>query len=212
METNRLLSRWSRLKLNSGQADAEEDQTLSPQSEECPDSRLPVDISSEVDAKVDAEVERDRCAQAAPFVEADSSANRSDADQLAEQSDETGDAESAEIIAKARQAALKKLFFSGEFHEVDPLDDYNMDFTQVASLNPAMAGRLRGWLAGSADEAEIPPAKADEPAVAGLSSGEEAFPQLVPELVPDAVMVPDPAGSAVSSEYAAQEKEKPQNE
>ncbi|MEG9380070.1 DUF3306 domain-containing protein [Vibrio cholerae] len=44
-----------------------------------------------------------------------------------------------------KKAALRKLFLSGEFSEVCMLDDYNVDFSNTATLTTEVAQTLRQW-------------------------------------------------------------------
>ncbi|PMH46537.1 hypothetical protein BCU68_00355 [Vibrio sp. 10N.286.49.B3] len=45
-----------------------------------------------------------------------------------------------------KKAALRKLFLSGEFSEIDPLDDYNQDFHNVKNMAGGIANTLRDWV------------------------------------------------------------------
>ncbi|MBW3697845.1 DUF3306 domain-containing protein [Vibrio sp. T187] len=47
--------------------------------------------------------------------------------------------------AAVKKAALRKLFLSGEFSEVDALNDYDHDYKAVKSLSSDVASKLRGW-------------------------------------------------------------------
>ncbi len=78
-------------------------------------------------------------------------------------SDETEDTEKPESIAsllasqaakETKKAALRKLFLSGEFSEVDRLNDYDHDYTSVKPLATEVAQQLRQWWNSSTDESE----------------------------------------------------------
>ncbi|WP_367989118.1 DUF3306 domain-containing protein [Vibrio sp. NTOU-M3] len=45
-----------------------------------------------------------------------------------------------------KKAALRKLFLSGEFSEVDALNDYDHDYKAVKSLSSDVAEKLREWV------------------------------------------------------------------
>ncbi len=79
------------------------------------------------------------------------------------QSDETEDTEKPESIAsllasqaakETKKAALRKLFLSGEFSEVDRLNDYDHDYSSVKPLATEVAQQLRQWWNNSTDESE----------------------------------------------------------
>ncbi len=79
------------------------------------------------------------------------------------QNDETEDKEKPESIAsllasqaakETKKAALRKLFLSGEFSEVDRLNDYDHDYSSVKPLASEVAQQLRQWWNNSTDESE----------------------------------------------------------
>lgn len=77
--------------------------------------------------------------------------------QTAASSDHTDDASVAallvsEVDSSVKKAALRKLFLSGEFSEVDRLNDYDHDYQSVKSLSSEVAGKLRDWLHSDAEE------------------------------------------------------------
>ncbi|TRN26362.1 DUF3306 domain-containing protein [Vibrio furnissii] len=57
----------------------------------------------------------------------------------------------SEATQQVKKAALRKLFLSGEFSEVDRLNDYDHDYTAVKSLGAEVAQGLRDWM-NKADE------------------------------------------------------------
>ncbi|MEZ8102561.1 DUF3306 domain-containing protein [Vibrio bivalvicida] len=60
----------------------------------------------------------------------------------------TSQAESA-----VKKAALRKLFLSGQFSEVDGLNDYDHDYKAVKSLSSDVTEKLRDWM--QSDEEEV---------------------------------------------------------
>ncbi len=71
------------------------------------------------------------------------------------QTDESDDKEKPESIAsllasqaakETKKAALRKLFLSGEFSEVDRLNDYDHDYSSVKPLAQEVAQKLREWI------------------------------------------------------------------
>ena len=53
-----------------------------------------------------------------------------------------------------KKAALRKLFFGGEFSEVCRMNDYAQDFSALKPLSPEVAKTLRGWLKESTENPE----------------------------------------------------------
>ncbi|NOH96330.1 DUF3306 domain-containing protein [Vibrio sp. 99-70-13A1] len=56
--------------------------------------------------------------------------------------------------AGAKKAAMRKLFLSGEFSEVDRLNDYDHDYSSVKSLSTEAASKLRNWVNEKLEEDE----------------------------------------------------------
>tara|TARA_Y100001956_G_scaffold82723_1_gene104986 strand:- start:18 stop:542 length:525 start_codon:yes stop_codon:yes gene_type:complete len=81
---------------------------------------------------------------------------------VSEHADETSVASLlvSEVDKSVKKAALRKLFLSGEFSEVDRLNDYDHDYQSVKSLSSEVAGKLRDWM-NSDTEDQIP--QAEEP-------------------------------------------------
>ncbi len=52
----------------------------------------------------------------------------------------------SEAEAAVKKAALRKLFLSGEFSEVDRLNDYDHDYQSVKTLSSDVAAKLRDWI------------------------------------------------------------------
>ncbi|TNF10743.1 MAG: DUF3306 domain-containing protein, partial [Vibrionaceae bacterium] len=65
-----------------------------------------------------------------------------------------------EATQQVKKAALRKLFLSGEFSEVDRLNDYDHDYTAVKSLSAEVAQGLRDWMNKADDHMQT--ADADE--------------------------------------------------
>lgn len=58
----------------------------------------------------------------------------------------------SEAEASVKKAALRKLFLSGEFSEVDRLNDYDHDYKSVGTLSSDVANKLRDWINEDSDE------------------------------------------------------------
>ncbi|MDC5821775.1 DUF3306 domain-containing protein [Vibrio europaeus] len=59
----------------------------------------------------------------------------------------------SEAESAVKKAALRKLFLSGQFSEVDGLNDYDHDYKAVRSLSSDVAEKLRDWM--QSDEEEV---------------------------------------------------------
>lgn len=57
--------------------------------------------------------------------------------------------------ASVKKAALRKLFLSGEFSEVDALNDYDHDYKAVKTLSKEVAETLRGWVKEVVEEESV---------------------------------------------------------
>ncbi|NAW60170.1 DUF3306 domain-containing protein [Vibrio sp. V38_P2S17PM301] len=89
---------------------------------------------------------------------------------------ETRDLSVAELLvsgatAATKKAALRKLFLSGEFSEVDRLNDYDHDYSAVKPLSTDVAEKLREWLN---EHEEEPPHKVAEERISTKVEKEEA--------------------------------------
>ncbi|WP_047043983.1 DUF3306 domain-containing protein [Vibrio mexicanus] len=70
----------------------------------------------------------------------------------------------SEVESSVKKAAMRKLFLSEEFNQVDALNDYDHDFKAVKSLSSDVAERLRDWVNDHDDEepvADSPPSQID---------------------------------------------------
>ncbi|UPQ86750.1 DUF3306 domain-containing protein [Vibrio sinaloensis] len=69
--------------------------------------------------------------------------------QVKQASDESSSVASllvSEAEASVKKAALRKLFLSGQFSEIDGLNDYDHDYKAVKSLSSEVAEKLRDWM------------------------------------------------------------------
>ncbi|MEX0335099.1 DUF3306 domain-containing protein [Vibrio tubiashii] len=83
---------------------------------------------------------------------------------LEQSNQEVGDADHSEtsiasLLASqaesaVKKAALRKLFLSGQFSEVDGLNDYDHDYKAVKSLSSDVAEKLRDWMQSDEEEME----------------------------------------------------------
>ncbi|KJY82388.1 hypothetical protein TW81_13315 [Vibrio galatheae] len=55
--------------------------------------------------------------------------------------------------SEVKKAALRKLFLSGEFSEIDGLNDYDHDYKSVKSLSTEVVEKLRDWMNSEQDSA-----------------------------------------------------------
>ncbi|OBT13396.1 hypothetical protein A9264_06930 [Vibrio sp. UCD-FRSSP16_10] len=51
-----------------------------------------------------------------------------------------------------KKRALRSLFFSGQFSEVDELNDYHQDFSQIKPLSADVVSKLRHWTQDKVEE------------------------------------------------------------
>ncbi|WP_260258453.1 DUF3306 domain-containing protein [Vibrio intestinalis] len=71
---------------------------------------------------------------------------QTEADQSDEEQQATlGSALSSDAEKHLKKMAMRKLFMS-EFNQVDALNDYDHDYSQVKSLSSEIAGQLRDWV------------------------------------------------------------------
>lgn len=52
---------------------------------------------------------------------------------------------SSGVSAELKRQALKKYFHQPEFNFRDPLDEYNLDYSQPVKLTAALGEKVRGW-------------------------------------------------------------------
>ncbi|GEA59794.1 DUF3306 domain-containing protein [Vibrio comitans] len=81
-----------------------------------------------------------------------------DEDKEVTEEQKKGNAMSALLASDAapelKKRALRSLFLSGQFSEVDELNDYNQDFSQVKSLSADVASKLRNWTQEKVEQLE----------------------------------------------------------
>lgn len=118
MDNDSFLTRWSRRKL-----------------EDDPEaiSDLEDEMSSEADA--DSAITESTSQLTENDVTDDNPENQSIASLLASQA-----------TKEIKKAALRKLFLSGEFSEVDRLNDYDHDYSSIKPLASEVAQKLREWM------------------------------------------------------------------
>lgn len=129
---NSFLSRWSKRKLaNESDEDQQVEASEQPEQEE----------QSLVENALNAEDELS--SEALPAESSEPKGN-----------DETSVAAliASEAESAIKKAALRKLFLSGEFSEIDRLNDYDHDYKSVQSLSSEAAAKLRDWMNQPAEE------------------------------------------------------------
>ncbi|GEM79648.1 DUF3306 domain-containing protein [Vibrio superstes] len=60
----------------------------------------------------------------------------------------------SDVAPELKKRALRSLFFSGQFSEVDELNDYNQDFSQIKPLSADVASKLRNWTREKVEQLE----------------------------------------------------------
>ena len=127
MATN-FLSRWSKRKLEGEDKEPDAASTIE-QTESLDDSEFTsIDTSIEADDSMIIEPQVDDNKVVEPKEESVASLLVSEAD------------------SSIKKAALRKLFLSGEFSEVDRMNDYDHDYASVKSLSSEVAEKLRDWM------------------------------------------------------------------
>ncbi|MEF1253952.1 DUF3306 domain-containing protein [Vibrio sp. M260112] len=58
----------------------------------------------------------------------------------------------SEVESAVKKAALRKLFLSGQFSEIDGLNDYDHDYKAVKNLSSEVASKLREWVNAREEE------------------------------------------------------------
>lgn len=127
MATN-FLSRWSKRKLE-GEDKEPDAVSATEQTERLDDSEFTsIDTSIEADDSITIDPQVDDSKVIEPKEESVASLLVSEAD------------------SSIKKAALRKLFLSGEFSEVDRMNDYDHDYASVKSLSSEVAEKLRDWM------------------------------------------------------------------
>ncbi|MEZ9896848.1 DUF3306 domain-containing protein [Vibrio breoganii] len=60
----------------------------------------------------------------------------------------------SDVAPELKKRALRSLFFSGQFSEVDELNDYAQDFSQIKPLSADVASKLRNWTREKVEQLE----------------------------------------------------------
>lgn len=60
----------------------------------------------------------------------------------------------SDVAPELKKRALRSLFFSGQFSEVDELNDYNQDFSQIKPLSADAVSKLRNWTREKVEQLE----------------------------------------------------------
>lgn len=111
--------------------------------------------------KLEGELEQDCAPQIA---ESEPSPKPLTTEQLAET--QVSDTSVATLLASQAEAAVKKaalrqLFLSGEFSEIDGLNDYDHDYKAVKSLSSEVAEKLRDWMNSEEEAVTDTPSQLD---------------------------------------------------
>lgn len=180
MDNNSFLSRWSKRKLeeqheaevdpaspaehSSGSETGAADVDSGTRTNELhsSDSVLAYGVDSQTDAKA-----------------GDSTEETTIEDSTNEQPQSVAALLASEASQQVKKAALRKLFLSGEFSEVDRLNDYDHDYSKVKSLSTEVAQGLREWLNKADDKPEDEPGSEaqtvhNESEVSGVESADTA--------------------------------------
>lgn len=75
---------------------------------------------------------------------------------------------SSEVESAVKKAALRKLFLSGQFSEIDGLNDYDHDYKSVKSLSSEVASQLRDWINSKEQEESEDQANLEQPEMTSL--------------------------------------------
>lgn len=121
MASDNFLSRWSKRKIEG----PEETEPLEPI--DLADNELVVEQSVD-DSAIEIE-----------------SVQSDDSDNSDEKPQSIASLLASQAAKETKKAALRKLFFSGEFSEVDRLNDYDHDYSSVKPLSSEVAEQLRQW-------------------------------------------------------------------
>lgn len=138
---NNFFSRWSQRKLEPEQATSQSPESHSTELEK---------VESEVEANTNSTKQAD-------VVAVDAEDQSTETSTLSSVSEESTEGSLASLLASeaessVKKAAMRKLFLSEEFNQVDALNDYDHDFKAVKSLSSDVAQRLRDWVNDRDDE------------------------------------------------------------
>lgn len=139
MDNNSFFSRWSKRKLDpQPQANTESDtnEVL---------AQAPA-ASETLASEADNEAESSLAVQESGAADTESVEDSAD-----EKEQSVATLLASQASQQVKKAALRKLFLSGEFSEVDRLNDYDHDYSKAKTLSSEVAQGLRDWL-NKADE------------------------------------------------------------
>ncbi|MDN3679154.1 DUF3306 domain-containing protein [Vibrio tapetis subsp. quintayensis] len=147
---NNFFKRWSDNKLTKQDDARDADIT--------PEPKFGIETSSSKGSFVEVETEKTQV----DALDNGAVAGESSADSI-EQGSEAADPQNVESLSVAniladgikgsvKKQALRNLFLSGEFSEVDRLNDYDHDYQSVKSLSADAASQLRNWLNDQMDD------------------------------------------------------------
>ena len=156
MDNNSFLSRWSKRKLE------EQHEDLASSAEDSSGSETGT-------ADIDSATRTDELdSPGSDLADGFEPQTGTEANSLAEDSANEQPQSVAALLAsqasqQVKKAALRKLFLSGEFSEVDRLNDYDHDYSKVKSLSTEVAQGLRDWLNKADDKPEDKPGSETQP-------------------------------------------------
>ncbi|CAM4228704.1 DUF3306 domain-containing protein [Vibrio neonatus] len=117
-------------------------------------SKLDSSTLNETDALI--EVEELESEQAVEGLSTDNELASEDVEGVEDEERKQGNAMSALLASDSapeiKKRALRSLFFSGQFSEVDELNDYHQDFSQMKPLSADVASKLRHWAGEKASD------------------------------------------------------------
>ena len=131
------LQRWSKLKQVQRESHDESHQPI--MDEELEVNALAADEEG-FDAEAPVNEEFDSAAESRPLTDED----MPDIDSIDAKSDMSAFF-STGVSAELKRQALKKYFHQHEFNFRDPLDEYNLDYSQPVKLTAAVGEKIRGW-------------------------------------------------------------------
>ncbi|OIQ26329.1 DUF3306 domain-containing protein [uncultured Vibrio sp.] len=140
---NNFLSRWSQRKLTEDSAEPCAQEVVSSQDDESQSKEDTI-----VEAKYNDQQDAPSDTEASAKDHSGESAEKSE-DEISIASMLTSD-----IDPLVKKAALRKLFLSEEFNQVDALNDYDHDYSAVKSLTSDVAQSLREWMKPSENDGE----------------------------------------------------------
>lgn len=138
------LNRWSRIK-QSGEEGLPEADPLASQASTA-------EAEVRVNPKVEPAAQQSVTEQSAATVEPLTDEDMPDIDSIDARSDVSAFFSSG-VSAELKRQALRKYFHQPEFNFRDPLDEYNLDYSQPKKLVAVLGEKVRGWAEQQLDEA-----------------------------------------------------------